>query len=61
MLGTLMDRLANISKDKQLVVQCQAGGRSAIASSILQANGFGDVYNLQGGYEELVKREIAVS
>ena len=61
MLGTLTDRLANISKDKQLVVQCQAGGRSAIASSILQANGFGDVYNLQGGYEELVKREIAVS
>jgi hydroxyacylglutathione hydrolase len=61
MLGTLTDRLANISKDKQIVVQCQAGGRSAIASSILQANGFGDVYNLQGGYEEFVKREISVS
>jgi hydroxyacylglutathione hydrolase len=48
-LGYLMDRLAEIPPDKPVVVQCQSGGRSSIAASILERAGFGDVSNLAGG------------
>ena len=49
-LGLLSDRLDEIPVGKRVVVQCQAGGRSAIAASLLQARGFRDVVNLVGGY-----------
>jgi hydroxyacylglutathione hydrolase len=49
-LGKLLRELPQISKSKPLVVQCLAGGRSAIAASILQRAGF-DVTNMTGGYK----------
>lgn len=51
-LGTLGENLDKISKDKQVVVHCQAGDRSAIAYSILKRNGFDNVKNYLGGYKE---------
>jgi hydroxyacylglutathione hydrolase len=48
-LGYLPDRLAEIPSDRPVVVQCQSGGRSAIAASILERAGFADVANLTGG------------
>jgi hydroxyacylglutathione hydrolase len=50
-LGHLMNRLAEIPQGKSIVLQCQAGGRSSIAASLLQAAGITDVLNLEGGYE----------
>ncbi|WP_139492104.1 MBL fold metallo-hydrolase [Brevibacillus dissolubilis] len=50
MLGTLASRLDEIATDKPIVVQCRSGARSAIAASILQANGIKNVTNLTGGY-----------
>ena len=35
-----------------IVVHCQGGTRSAIAASVLQANGMDDVTNLVGGFRE---------
>ena len=49
-LGQLADRASELPADKPLVVQCQLGGRSAIAASILQRLGRKDVSNLSGGY-----------
>jgi hydroxyacylglutathione hydrolase len=49
MLGYLSERLAEIPTGKPVVVQCQAGARSAIGASILQAKGFPNVMNLEGG------------
>jgi hydroxyacylglutathione hydrolase len=49
-LGKLMRELSQIDKSKPIVVQCLAGGRSAIGSSILQRAGF-DVTNMTGGYK----------
>jgi hydroxyacylglutathione hydrolase len=49
-LGKLMRELSKIDKSKPIVVQCLAGGRSAIAASILQRAGF-DVTNMTGGYK----------
>ena len=48
-LGRLRDNLSAITKDKPIVAQCQAGGRSAIAASILQAAGL-EVINMAGGF-----------
>jgi hydroxyacylglutathione hydrolase len=48
-LGYLAHRLAEIPRDRPVVVQCQSGGRSSIAASILERAGFHDVSNLTGG------------
>jgi len=49
-LGHLAERLAEVPRDKPLVVHCQGGGRSAIATSLLAAHGITNVVNLQGGF-----------
>ena len=49
-LGTLPRRLAEIPADRPVVLHCQGGGRSAIAASLLQANGIHDAANLAGGF-----------
>ena len=49
-LGYLSDRLAEIPPDKPVVVHCQTGGRSAIAASLLRAQGVSNVMNLAGGF-----------
>ncbi|NBA84391.1 MBL fold metallo-hydrolase [Emticicia sp. CRIBPO] len=51
-VGTLGDNLDKISKDKQVVVHCQAGDRSAVACSLLAKNGFKNVKNFSGGMKE---------
>jgi hydroxyacylglutathione hydrolase len=48
-LGRLSDSVDAIASDKPIVTQCQAGGRSAIAASILEAAGR-EVINMTGGY-----------
>ncbi len=50
-LGYLPERLGEIASAKAVVVQCQSGGRSSIAASILERAGFRDVMNLTGGLQ----------
>ncbi|ARI75903.1 MBL fold metallo-hydrolase [Halobacillus mangrovi] len=50
MLGKLKDSLDQIPSDKTPIVHCHSGSRSAIAASILQAYGYKDVLNLEGGF-----------
>lgn len=45
---TMPDRLAEIPRDKAIVVYCHTGNRSATASSILSKAGYGQVYDLGG-------------
>jgi hydroxyacylglutathione hydrolase len=49
-VGYLADRIAELPTDTPLIVQCQAGGRSSIAASLLESKGFSNVINLAGGY-----------
>ena len=42
-------RLGEMDKSSTTVFYCQMGGRSAQAAAFAVANGFTDVYNLQGG------------
>lgn len=51
-VGYLPDRMDEVPRDRPLVVHCQGGGRSAIASSLLKAHGFDNVINLPGGFAE---------
>ena len=48
-VGHLVERLGEIPRDKPIVVQCQSGGRSAIAASWLHKLGVTEASNLAGG------------
>jgi hydroxyacylglutathione hydrolase len=60
-VGTLEDNLDKISKDKKVVIHCQAGDRSSIAYSVLAKHGFKNVVNYSGGMSEWEKeKELTV-
>lgn len=42
-------RLHELEKTATIVFYCQMGGRSGQAAAFAAANGYSDVYNLQGG------------
>lgn len=50
-LGELPDRTGELAdhKDKEVVIYCRSGARSAEACKLLQQEGFSDVKNLEGG------------
>ena len=48
-LGYLPDHLAEIPRDKPIVLHCEGGSRSSIGASVLQAHGIDNVINLAGG------------
>ncbi len=56
-VGTLSDNLDKISRDREVVIHCQAGDRSAIAYSILRRYGFTNIKNYSGGYAEWSKNK----
>jgi hydroxyacylglutathione hydrolase len=49
-LTTLTDRLSEIPRDRPIVLHCQSGNRSVIASSVLRAHGFDKTSNYAGGF-----------
>jgi hydroxyacylglutathione hydrolase len=49
-LGDLAERARDIPRDTPIVLHCQSGTRSAIAASVLQAEGFTDVANFTAGF-----------
>lgn len=50
-LGELQDRVDELPRDRQLVVMCHHGGRSAHATAWLRQNGFDNASNLEGGID----------
>jgi hydroxyacylglutathione hydrolase len=48
-LPALHTRLAELPRDRPIIVQCQRGSRSAAAAATLDAFGFDDVHDLRGG------------
>jgi len=49
-MGEVMDNLDKISKDKQVVIHCRSGKRSATVISALESqHSFTNLYNLKGG------------
>jgi adenylyltransferase/sulfurtransferase len=48
-LGELPNRTAELDRDREMIVHCKMGGRSANAVALLQERGFTRVSNLKGG------------
>lgn len=48
-LGYLLDRADELPRDRPLLLYCRSGNRSGMGMSLLQAAGFGDVRNVEGG------------
>ncbi len=49
-MGEVMSRINEITKDKQVVVHCRSGKRSASVINALESqHGYSNLYNLQGG------------
>jgi rhodanese-related sulfurtransferase len=48
-VNELEGRLAEVPKDKVIIVYCRSGNRSLTASNILVENGFNAVINVEGG------------
>jgi rhodanese-related sulfurtransferase len=49
-LGTIPQNVDKISKDKQVIIHCRSGKRSANAIMFLESNfGYENLYNLDGG------------
>lgn len=48
-LGELSKRMQEIDKNTDSVMVCRSGGRSSMASDLLQQAGYNKVHNLMGG------------
>jgi rhodanese-related sulfurtransferase len=48
-MGQIPDRLAELPHDRDIVVVCHSGGRSARVGQFLQQQGYPRVWNLAGG------------
>ncbi len=63
-LGDILQNAAKIKKDKQVIIHCRSGARSATAIRELEANfGFDNLYNLKGGvkaYAEEIDTSLPV-
>ena len=59
-LGYLGDRLADVPRDKPVVIHCASGSRSAIGASVLKAHGIDNVSNFSGGMSAWRKAGLPV-
>ena len=49
-MGEILERSAEISKNKQVVIHCRSGKRSAnVINALENQHGFSNLYNLKGG------------
>lgn len=48
-MGEVMSRIAEIPKNKKVVVHCRSGKRSASVIQALEKQGYENLYNLRGG------------
>lgn len=51
-IGTLDENFEKIAKDKEVIIYCNSGNRSAVAYSLLVANGFDNILNYSGGWSD---------
>jgi molybdopterin/thiamine biosynthesis adenylyltransferase/rhodanese-related sulfurtransferase len=54
-LGTLTDQLETLPKDREILVHCKSGMRSAKAVGLLREHGFTRVKNVTGGIDAWLK------
>ena len=55
-----IDKISRIRKNKNVLLYCRSGRRSARAASVMDSIGYSRIYNLEGGYvawEEAAKQK----
>lgn len=57
-LATLMEHISSLPQDREILVHCKSGMRSARAVEMLMAHGFTDVKNVLGGIEAWLAEEV---
>ena len=60
-LSVFAEHLDELPKGKTYLVHCRSGARSAIAASLMQANGYKNVMNVKGGYLAWQKEALPVT
>lgn len=60
-LAQLRSRLDLLPSDRPIVVHCAGGWRSSVAASLLRAEGFEDVADLDGGYNAWLSAHAAAN
>jgi hydroxyacylglutathione hydrolase len=55
-VGTLLNNIDKISKDKKVVIHCQGGDRATIAYSLLAQKGFKNILNYSAGMNEWLRK-----
>jgi hydroxyacylglutathione hydrolase len=61
-VGTLLQNLAKVPKDKPVIIHCQGGDRAAIGYSLLVKEGYTNVSNYSPGMNEWIKEgQVVVS
>jgi hydroxyacylglutathione hydrolase len=59
-VGTLLQNLDKVPKDKPVIIHCQGGDRAAIGYSLLVKEGYTNVSNYSPGMNEWIKERQAV-
>ena len=59
-LSEFQTRYTEIGKEKPIVLVCARGGRSAQAAEFLGAQGYTDLYNLEGGTMGWIQQGLPV-
>ena len=57
-LGQIQENISEINSKERLHVHCAGGYRSVIAISILKANGFDNLIDIAGGFNEIKKTDL---
>lgn len=55
-VGTLLNNLDKVSKERKVVIHCQGGDRAAIGYSLLAANGYKNVVNYSASINDWIKQ-----
>ena len=57
-LGTLPQKLTQLSPDEVIVFVCRSGGRSAQAAMYAKQNGYAQAFNMKGGMIEWTRQNL---
>ncbi len=60
-LTRLLEDMDRVPRDRQIVVNCQSGGRSFVATTLLQSRGYENVTNLEGGFMAWMLARLPIS
>lgn len=60
-LNTINDYLSQFPKEEPFILHCAGGYRSMIASSILKSRGWDNFVDVEGGFNAILEKDVAVT